>query len=59
MSQNMYGKEKTCESRFHWNLKLFTKVFTVGQMLSHAGWSKFLCYFTENECSVTENFRKF
>ena len=35
MSQNMYGKEKTCESRFYWNLKLFTKVFTVGQMLSH------------------------
>ena len=31
----MYGKEKTCESRFYWNLKLFTKVFTVGQMLSH------------------------
>ena len=45
--------------RFYWNLTSSISVYCRSNVKSHAGWSKFLHYLSENECSeqVLENLR--
>ena len=52
-------KKKPVGSQFYWNLKSDISVYCRSNVMSHAGWSIFLCHLSENECSeqVSENFR--
>ena len=52
-------KKKPVGPRFYWNLTSSKSVYCISNVQLHAGWSLFLCYLSENECSeqVSENFR--
>ena len=52
-------KKKAVGPRFYWNFTSSISVYCKSNVKSHAGWSKFLCHLSENECSeqVSENFR--
>ena len=57
-SKYVWKRKKPVGPRFHWNLTSSVSVYCNSNVISHAGWSTFLCHLSENECSeqVSENF---